>query len=312
LLAPVVPLNDEDRRRLDAGRAVVKVVEGTERSHLVVFAASRIAVTPQRFVEAIRNTPRLWRGPKVPRTGTFGVPARAQDVESMRLSTEDLRALRHCRAGDCDVKLSPREMARVQAVINTASADDAPVQHEFQQIVLNRIAQYRQGGLSALDTLHDQAQTVDLQATFSGLITHAQAMTRLAPELIEYFQRYPRLPLPAGCEEFFYWLETVDTPKPTIQAWHVTIRTRPRGDGVEVIALSRQIFATHYINGVVSMTALLANQTSGPRLLYLNRISADGLGGFLSGIRRFFIERRVRSGARAAFDWMRHRIEDYR
>jgi hypothetical protein len=44
-------------------------------------------------------------------------------------------------------------------------------------------------------------------------------------------------------------------------------------------------------------------------MVYLNRVSADGLTGVLSGIRWSFIERRIRSGARAAFDLMRQRIE---
>lgn len=57
------------------------------------------------------------------------------------------------------------------------------------------------------------------------------------------------------------------------------------------------------------MTALVRDG-SGPRhLLYLNRVSADGVSGFLSGIRRFFIERRIKSGARGALEWMRRRIE---
>ena len=54
-LVPIVSLDEEERRQLDDGHTVVKVLEPTERSHLSVFAASRIKVTPQRFTERIRN-----------------------------------------------------------------------------------------------------------------------------------------------------------------------------------------------------------------------------------------------------------------
>ena len=149
---------------------------------------------------------------------------------------------------------------------------------------------------------------VEPQAAFARLLTHGHGMNRLAPALTQHLEQYPRLPLPADCEEFLYWLETIHPPKPTIQAWHVIVSRRPRA-GANVIVMSRQIFATHYVNGALAMTALVGDEGGPQHLLYLNRITADGLGGFLSGIRRFFIERRVKSGARATFDWMRSRIE---
>lgn len=140
------PRDEEERRQLDDGHTVVKVLEPTERSHLSVFAASRIKVTPQRFTERIRNTPRLWRGPKVPRTGMFGTSPRAEDVAAMTLPPEDVHALRRCRPGDCDVKLSAAEMARIHEAIRSEPRNwEARVQHELRRIVLDRIAMYRRG-----------------------------------------------------------------------------------------------------------------------------------------------------------------------
>jgi hypothetical protein len=310
VLAPVVRLNDEDRRRLAAGGTLVKVLNATQPSHLVVFATSRADVTPQQFVVRIRNSPRLWRGPKVPRTGKFGASPRVEDVAEMTLPAEDLAALRRCRPGDCAVKLSAAEMTRIGTTINNGSPNwEARAQREFREVVLERVALYRRGGLGALDRLHDHDEPIDAQTAFSRLLAPADGMERLAPDLIEYLERYPRRPLPPDAEEFLYWLETVDPPKPTIQAWHVIIDRRPRTGMADVIVISRLIFATHYVNGAVAMTALLADAGGGPHLLYLNRISADGLEGLFSGVRRYFIERRVKSGARAAFDWMRRRIE---
>jgi hypothetical protein len=63
------------------------------------------------------------------------------------------------------------------------------------------------------------------------------------------------------------------------------------------------------VNGALAMTALVRDESGRRYMVYLNRVSADGLTGVLSGIRWSFIERRIRSGARAAFDLMRQRIE---
>jgi hypothetical protein len=303
-------LSEDERQALGRGRTLVKLLDAAEPSHLVVFAASHIDVTPERFVERIRNSPRLWVGPKVPRTGTFSNPVQAEDVANLRLELDDVRALQRCRQGDCEVKLSSSEMARIQAGIRNSTREwETGARDEFREIVLDRISRYRRDGLSALEPFHDHGVPIASGAAFSRLRLHAEAMRRLAPELIDYLDKYPRVSLPPDSEEFLYWLETVHPPKPTIQAWHVTMRRYPSGGVVDVLVISRQIFATHYLNGALAMTALVRDESGRRYMVYLNRVSADGLTGFLSGVKRFFIERRVRSGARAAFDLMRQRIE---
>lgn len=310
-VSPIVRPDEGERRRLETGRTVVKVLDSAEAAQLVVFAASRVDVTPQKFAERLRNAARLWHGPKVPRTGTFSTPADTEDVAEMKLQSIDLNALRRCRPGDCEVKLSADEITRIDAAVNRGASEwKRAVQREFREIVLDRIAQYREAGLSAFDPFHDHNQPIHPQAIFSRLVGQAAGMTEFAGELIEYLEDYPRVPLPKSAEEYLYWLETGHPPKPTIQAWHVTIGHPPRGGGADVIVISRQIFATHYVNGALAMTALVRDNSGERYLIYLNRISADNLTGFLSGIRRFFIERRVNSGARAAFDWMKRRIEE--
>jgi hypothetical protein len=309
LLASIAPLDDEERRGLEGGARIVKILDSAEASHLVVFAGSRITVPPQEFAERIRRSAQLWRSPQVPRTGTFSAPVRLDDVAGMKLPPDDVEALRRCRPSACAVKLSAREIARLQAAIATGRDWGEAAQREFRQIVIDRIAAYQRGGLSAFDPFHDHDSPIDPRAEFSRILSRAQALTRLAPRLVEYLERYPRTPLPEGADEHMYWMESVHPPKPMIQAWHVVVDRRPPGGTVDAIVLSRQIFATHYLNGSLAMTALVGGDDGRRYMFYLNRTSADGLDGFLPGLRRFFIERRVRSGARAAFDWVVGRLE---
>jgi hypothetical protein len=302
-------LSEDERQDLRQGRTLVRLLSAAEPSEIVVFAASHIDVTPQTFARRIRS-PRLWIGPKVPRTGMLANPVRPDDIALLTLGADDLRALRQCRPGDCGVKLSSPEMARIQAAIRSSSSGwEGAAQHEFRQVILDRVSRYRSGGLSALGPFNDHERPTAPDAVYARLQSHAAAMTRMAPELLDYLQAYPRVSLPPGSEEFLYWIETVQPPKPTVQAWHITIR-RDRADGAsEVLAVSRQIFATHYVNGALAMTALVRDDDGRRYMVYLTRVSADGLTGFLSGIKRYFIERRIRSGARAAFDALRRRIE---
>ena len=111
-------------------------------------------------------------------------------------------------------------------------------------------------------------------------------------------------------------MKTTFTPRPIIQAVQVVIIPKPDGEAgnVEVLVISRQVFATHYVDGSLSVSALLSDPADPSRryLAYVNRTAVDALGGWLTGIKRFFLERRVRGAARALFHTQRERIEQAR
>ena len=70
------------------------------------------------------------------------------------------------------------------------------------------------------------------------------------------------------------------------------------------------MFATHYTNGSLALTMLLADPPgSSPRyLVYMNRSAVDVVRGFL-GIRRAVIEGRLKSETERLFAIQRTRIE---
>lgn len=77
----------------------------------------------------------------------------------------------------------------------------------------------------------------------------------------------------------------------------------PRG-----LVISKQVFATHYRNGAVSMTAI-ADWNDGRYLVYVHRSHVDVLDGFFAGLLRHVIEGRVRDEAPDVPDALRTRLE---
>jgi hypothetical protein len=71
------------------------------------------------------------------------------------------------------------------------------------------------------------------------------------------------------------------------------------------------VYATHYISALLSISALLRDERDPSRqyLAYMNRSKLDGLRGWLQGVKRHFVEGRVRSSAEALFETQRQRIE---
>jgi hypothetical protein len=310
--SPMVRLSPSDWRELEAGRTIVRSLELERGDHVGVFVASPIATTPERFIQGVRRSAELWRGEKVPASAEFSDPVQPSDVARLVVRANDLNSIRDCRPGDCDIKLADVDMNRIRNAIAKAGASwREAAQEEFRAIALDRMRTYRREGLRGLAPPHDHDAPVDLQTTFLHLLRAVPFLRSHASALATYVERYPAVEPPAGAEDLAYWVETSETPRPTIQALHVTIERRPQEDAVEVVVVTRQVFASHYLNGSLAVSALVRDLSDPSRryLGYVNISATDGLGGWLSGVKRFFIERRVRGAARGAYQRFKQRLE---
>jgi hypothetical protein len=283
-------------------RSVAKSLPASE-NEIAVFLASAVDTDPDAFVDAVRHPEALWKAPKVPRVQRFSMPPRPADVEDIQLDPRDLEAIRRCVPGDCEVKLTASEIRRLQIAPS--------IQLEFRRLIFDRVARYLERGVAGTGALHDHARPLDQAAISAELLIRSPWLTERAPGLAQYVEDFPSARL-GDVHSFIYWLETDHTPKPTIQVVHVMI-ARHSGQGIfapEVVVVSRQVFASHYINGSLAVSVLFRDRTKSRRYLaYANRLHVDGLNGWLGGLRRLLIERSVRGRGAAALDKQRQRIE---
>jgi hypothetical protein len=98
------------------------------------------------------------------------------------------------------------------------------VQSDFRQFALDRLRANHRAGLHALARYDDHPEPIDAASAFSELLTQARIESQAAGTLAAYLANYPRLPLPNGAHETFFWLQTFHTPRPTIQALHSVVR----------------------------------------------------------------------------------------
>ena len=93
----------------------------------------------------------------------------------------------------------------------------------------------------------------------------------------------------------------------------VTHVVMARGSGArarDAIVLGKQLFATHYVNGSLNVTAVVGGDRSPARyLVILNRTNVDLLGGFFAGLTRYSIERRLKSEWSAILEHLARRLE---
>jgi hypothetical protein len=239
----------------------------------------------------------------VPHARRFSTSPRLEDVAEMELDPGDVEAIRRCVPGNCEVKLAAGEIARLRQAQS--------VQREFRRLIVDRVNSYLERGLRAAEPYHDHVVQVDPAQVGSRLLTGSPWLTLRAPSLARYIDRFPALAA-SGVDSFLYWLDTTQTPKRTIQVVHVAIaRRQPREVlSPEAVVVSRQIFASHYINGSLAVSVLLFDPASSRRyLVYFNRVHVDGLDGWLGGLRRLLVERAAKRRGAAALDEQRKRIE---
>ena len=94
-----------------------------------------------------------------------------------------------------------------------------------------------------------------------------------------------------------------------ISANEVVIARPGPGGAREVFVAGKQVFATHYLNGSLNLTALVGGEEAARYLVILNRARVDVVQGFFGGLTRVFVERRLRSELSSVIEGLAKRLE---
>jgi hypothetical protein len=305
---PTVVLTEEDRRRLDRGEIVARTLEAGDRE-VTVFAAVAVAVDGDRLVAWMRRIEALKKSPYVLAIGRFSDPPRLDDLDSLSLDDEDLERIRQCRPGDCAVKLSLAEMTLLQKAADGGGSDwKSAVQQAFRRLVLERVQTYLQKGQGALEPYADESTPTDLAERFGTLVARSPYLTERVPELAAHLNRYPTTVM-HGVESFVYWSKERLERSPIISATHVNILRSADTRLPDTLVAGKGIFATHYVNASLGLTAIVRGSSGGTNyLVYLNRSDLDVPGGIFSGVVRWAVQRRVRAEASTVLRGLRDRL----
>jgi hypothetical protein len=306
---PSIHLSADEHQELSRGEALVRVLPA--RGHQVaVFAAVPVNVDGGRLISWVRNITALKKSAAVVSIGRFSEPPRIEDLAALAPDDADLEEIRRCRPGDCGVKLAAGEIERLRGAIAGVQAAWKPrLQDAFRDVVLQRVQTYLASGHAALPPYDDHDEPVRPEEVFSSVMRQSVSVTEHLPQFADYLERYPHAPVPA-VESFIYWSKERLAGKPVISATHVSILRTSEAALPEALVAGTQIFATHYMNGALSLTAILRGRSGSQNYLaYLNRSEVDVVGGFLGRLVRSIIERRLKSEASELLQGVRRRLE---
>jgi hypothetical protein len=296
-LRPAISIDAAALGRLDRGEVVVRVLPATD-GELAVFAAARVNADPDTFAAWMNAIGELKKSRFVLGMRRLSDPPAFEDLQGLSLDDEDLNDLRSCRAGDCNVKLTTEDMETLRHAADVGGQEwKTAVQEEFRRVVWNRILAYRTTGFTGLTPYADRRRMVEPNRALGALLDRSP-----------YLQSSGFVH--ADVSSFFYWSkEQYGAGKAVIGVTHVEIVRSRQAGPMRVAAVSREVFATHYRNASLGLTAM-TEDTSGQRyLIYVNRSQLDLLGGIFGAWKRSVLEGRLKSESAGVFSEIRRRIE---
>jgi hypothetical protein len=309
-LEPAVTLTRDERARLARDEAIARSLPSQD-GQIAVFAASRLAASPDALVPWTRAIADFKRSRFVLAIGRFSDPPVLSDLDGAVLDDRDLDELRRCEPGDCGLKLTAPEINGLAGAASGGGTQwRATLQRAFRQVMLGRVQTYREGGLAAVPAPADRDGARRFHEALAGLVERSPQIARI-PALARWLQEYPR----GGddVESFFYWSkEFFGSGKAVIGITHVAIvrQALVSGGPPATIVAGKQIFATHYSQSSIGLTMALPGSAGEPSyLVYLNRSAIDVLNGLAGSLARPLMERRLARNAPGIVAGLRARLE---
>jgi hypothetical protein len=111
-------------------------------------------------------------------------------------------------------------------------------------------------------------------------------------------------------ESFFYWSKERLVRKAVISVTYVVMTRGHKAGEPDAIVASKDIYATHYVEGSFAVTALMRGDPGRFNYLaYLNRSEVDVLRSSFMGLVRLVMQRRLKAEAASVLAGLRRRLE---
>ena len=284
-----------------------------EPSEVYVFGAVHIDASPEVYLKAARDVARLSGKPGYLGVGELRENATVADLSALVLDPDDVKALKDCRTGSCDVQLPTTAIQAFHDGVNWSRPDAAEqVNALARPMVLQLLRAYQKGGNQALGEYRDKEHPARVADQFKTMIGRASALPDVIPGLRRYLLEYPNAEL-ADTDSFFYWEKVSFGLKPTIRVNHAVIyRGKTQGRDFGAVAI-KQLYASHYFHTALDMSVCVDDGAATPAhgfyLLTLKGSEQEGLTGIKGSIVRKMVVDKTRSSLEAALASIKSTVE---
>ena len=284
---------EKDFAALQLNQPVVRLAPASDKREIAVSGLVNIRAGAEDFLRSYRDSLTHKTNPAILEIGSFSSEPSLNDLDTLTLETGDIEDLKDCVVGDCQIKLSAPMIERFRKEIDwTAPNYQLAVTNLFKQMLLDYVRDYRTRGEAALIEYNDKQDEVSLAAEQRALNSASSYVKDLLAQTKSDLQL---------AEDSIVWSKIKFGLKPVIAVNHVRIFRRNSDAGPQVLIASNQIYANHYFNASLALTAFV-NVDQGAYLVYENRSRADGLDGPFGKLKRGVVEKKALEGLKSILE----------
>jgi hypothetical protein len=297
-----IGLQDDQIAAIQNGKAVTKVLSTKTPDEVAVFGAVYIHASVEDYLKAVQNVNSLRGSPSYLGIQLFSTPPKLSDLQGFILEEEDIKDLKNCKPGSCQLQLPAESMEDFKKQVNWSAADvAAQVNSLAQKMALEALVGYQKDGNSALGSYYDKEHPVHVIEQFEALLRGTPSISHYLPELERYLLDYPRAQLP-NAESSFYWERVKFGLKPTLRMNQMVIY---RGSGpsgpLDSVAI-KQLYASHYFQTALDLS-VCAKDSSQPdeKGFYLITVKGSRQAG-LTGPKGSIVRKKAISKIRSSLE----------
>lgn len=297
-----IGLEDSQIADIQHGKAVTKALSTKTPAEVAVFGAVYIHASIEDYLKAAQNVERLRGSPNYLGVQMFSTPPQLSDLKGFVLETDDIKDLKNCTPGKCELQLPVGSMEEFKKQVNWSAPDvAAEVNSLAQKMALDELVRYQKEGNSALGSYYDKEHPVHVIEQFEALLQGAPSISHYLPALEQYLVDYPRTQLP-NAESFFYWERVKFGLKPTLRMNHMVIyRGSDTAGPIDSVAI-KQLYASHYFQTALDLS-VCARGSSRPddKGFYLITVKGSRQAG-LTGPKGSIVRKNAVSRSRSSLE----------
>lgn len=308
-----IGLDEDQIKAIRNGKAVAKIIQSLTPDEVFVFGSVYVQSAPQKYLALASDIDELRKLPNYLAIRKFSDPPQLSDLEGFTLEPDDIKQLKNCEPGRCEVQLPTEAMDEFKQSINWSAPDAAiQVNQLGQKMALDSLQRYIQGGNTALGTYRDKHHPAVVAATFQSLLSRSRALPEYLPELDHYLLDYPQAPS-ENIQSEFYWEKVNFGLKPTLRIVQAIVYRGQRSDDPAYVIAEKQLYASHYFESALDLTVCVRDEDHPERpgfyLITLKGSQQAGLTGLKGGIVRKVAVDRTRSSLERALATIKQKLE---
>lgn len=301
-LREVAAFDEADFATLAQGQTVVNPLPTREKSEVAVCGLVGLDVPAEVFLQSFRDSMTRKSSPAILEIGRFNSTPTLDDLQSLTFEQRDLDDLKECVIGDCELKLSATMIERLNKELDAESPDyQIQATRLIKLMLVDYVREYLARGDAALIKYYDKSKEVPLASEQRDLMAASTYMNNVLPEVSEHLKGFPKSETTI-VENAIVWSKIKFGLKPVIAINHITVYKRQQNP--QIVVASRQIYANHYFDSSLALTAFtsIPGATPGSYLFYENRSRVDGMEGTFGKFKRGIVEDKALDGLKSILE----------